>query len=94
MVVGNSAGFALGSLKSHPPTMSLTHCTTEREAKYSKLGHICLHTKVPTLLYDVALGALSFHVAIWRHGKDPAPKRTTGDWVSVKNYHQNWRIEL
>ena len=64
MVVGNSAGFALGSLKSHPPTMSLTHCTTEREAKYSKLGHICLHTKVPTLLYDAALGALSFHVAI------------------------------
>ena len=60
MVVGNSAGFALGSLKSHPPTMSLTHCTTEREAKYSKLGHICLRTKVPTLLYDVALGALSF----------------------------------
>ena len=45
--------------------MSLTHCTTEREAKCSKLGHICLHTKVPTLLYDVALGALSFHVAIW-----------------------------
>ena len=50
MVVGNSAGFALGSLKSHPLTMSLTHCTTEREAKCSKLGHICLHTKVPTLL--------------------------------------------
>ena len=64
MVVGNSAGFALGSLKSHPLTMSLTHCTTEREAKCSKLGHICLHTKVPTLIYGVALGALSFHVAI------------------------------
>ena len=64
MVVGNSAGFALGSLKSHPLTMSLTHCTTEREAKCSMLGHICLHTKVQTLLYDVALGALSFHVAI------------------------------
>ena len=64
MVVGNSAGFALGSLKSHPPTMSLTHCTTEREAKCSELGPICLHTKVPTLLYDVALGALSFHMAI------------------------------
>ena len=31
MVVGNSAGFALGSLKSHPLTMSLTHCTTELE---------------------------------------------------------------
>ena len=64
MVVENSAGFALGSLKSHPLTMSLTHCTTEREAKCSKLGHIRFHTKVPTLIYDVALGALSFHVAI------------------------------
>ena len=64
MVVGNSAGFALGSLNSHPLTMSLTHCTTEREAKCSKLGPICLHTKVPTLLYDVVLGALSIHVAI------------------------------
>ena len=41
----------------------LAHCTTEREAKCSKLGHICLHTKVPTLIYDVALGALSFDVA-------------------------------
>ena len=63
MVVGNSAGFALGSLKSHPLTISLTHCTTEREAKCSKLGPICLHTKVPTLLDDDALGALSFDVA-------------------------------
>ena len=52
MVVGNSAGFALGSLKSHPLTMSLTHCTTEREAKCIELGHICFHTKVPTLLYE------------------------------------------
>ena len=64
MAVGNSAGFALGSLKSHPLTMSLTHCTTEREAKCIELGHICFHTKVPTLLYDDALGALSFYVAI------------------------------
>ena len=60
MVVGNSAGFALGSLKSHPLTISLTHCTTEREAKCIKLGHICFHTKVPTLLYDDALSALFF----------------------------------
>ena len=64
MVVGNSAGFALGSLKSHPLTMSLTHCTTERETKCSKLGHICLHTKVPSLFNEVALGALSFRVGI------------------------------
>ena len=63
-MVVDSAGFALGSLESHPLTMSLAHCTTEREAKCSKLGHICLHTKVSALLYDVALGALSFHVAI------------------------------
>jgi len=27
--------------------MSLIHFTTEREAKRSKLGHICLYTKVP-----------------------------------------------
>ena len=47
MVVGNSAGFALGSLKSHPPTMSLTHFTTEREAKYSKLGHISIGKDLP-----------------------------------------------
>jgi hypothetical protein len=34
VVVGNSADFALGpEFKSHSLTMSLTHFTTEREAK-------------------------------------------------------------
>ena len=48
-----------GSFKAIPLTMSLIHFTTEREAKRSKLGHICLSTKVPMSVSSISPWPLS-----------------------------------